>query len=119
MKRILAGSVGAALLASTAVSAASGPAAAASPRVAAAIEAIEAVGNDPGKLRLFCRLFDLLQDSDDKDAEAEIKQKMSEIAAGIGPEFAAAWAVSEDIDENSPDGQEYYNAIDDVADKCQ
>jgi hypothetical protein len=66
-----------------------------------------------------CRLFDLLQDSDDKDAEAEIQQKMSEIAAGIGPEFAAAWAVSEDIDENSPDGQEYYNAIDDVADKCQ
>jgi hypothetical protein len=95
-----------------------GVAPAASPQVAAAIKAVEAVGNDPAKLKVFCEFNKLLQSIGDTENEASQKQ-IGELVAKIGQDFSAAWDVAEEIDENSEDGQEFYDAIDTLAEKCQ
>jgi hypothetical protein len=89
---------------------------AASPQVEQAIKAVEAVGNDPGKLKLFCDLNKLLQgDADDQDTQKQIE----DIVGQIGPDFSAAWDVGDELSESSPDGQAFYAAVDSLADKCQ
>jgi hypothetical protein len=95
-----------------------GPAPAASPQVDAAIKAIEAVGNDPARLKLFCELNKLLQDAGDKEDPATHKQ-IEDLVTKIGSDFGAAWDVGDELDENSPDGQEFYAAVDTLAEKCQ
>ncbi|MBO0765797.1 MAG: hypothetical protein J2P50_14600 [Hyphomicrobiaceae bacterium] len=96
----------------------SGVAAAASPQVETAIKAIKSVGNDPEKLKLFCQLNKLLQEAGDKEDAATQKQ-IEDLVTKIGSDFGAAWDVGDELDENSPDGQEFYAAVDTIADKCQ
>jgi hypothetical protein len=91
---------------------------AASPQVELAIKAVQAVGSDPARLKLFCEFHTLLQTIGEKEDDASQKQ-IEDLVAKIGPDFSAAWDVAEEIDENSEDGQEFYDAVDTLAEKCQ
>jgi hypothetical protein len=106
------------LIAGAALILCAGVAQAASPQVETAIKAIEAVANDTGKLKLFCDLNKLLQEAGDKEDTATQKQ-IEDLITRIGADFGAAWDVGDELDENSPDGQAFYAAVDTLAEKCQ
>jgi hypothetical protein len=110
MKRFLFGCVAVAMIA--------GAVPAASPAVDLAIKTIEAVANDPVRLKLFCQLNKLIQDSSDKEDPA-IQKQIDDLVAKLGPEFTAAWEIGDELDENSEDGQEFYGAVDSLAEKCK
>lgn len=95
-----------------------GPVPAASPQVSLAIRAVQAVGNDPARLKLFCEFYKLLQTVGDKEDDASQKQ-IEDLVVRIGPDFSAAWDIADELDENSADGQEFYDAVDSLAEKCQ
>ena len=95
-----------------------GVAPAASPQVDAAIKAVEAVAADPAKLKLFCDLNKLLLSAGDSE-DPETQKQIEAIVAQMGPDFSAAWDVGEELDENTPEGREFYGAVDALADKCQ
>ena len=118
MKRILMTAVGAGVGVFAAAALGAGSAPAASPQVDLAIRAVQAVGNDPGKLKLFCELNKLLQAAGEKEDAAAQKQ-IEDLVAQIGPDFSAAWDIGDELDENSEDGQEFYEAVDTLAEKCQ
>src|SRR5262245_20585936 len=80
---------------------------AASPQVDQAIKSIQSVANDAGKLKLFCELNELLQEAGDKE-DADTLKKIEDLITRIGSDFSAAWDVGDELDENSPDGQEFY-----------
>jgi hypothetical protein len=92
-------------------------AAPAAPQVDAAIKAVEAVAADPAKLKLFCDLNKLLLSAGDSD-DPETQKQVEAIVAKMGPHFSAAWDVGEELDENTPEGREFYGAVDALADKC-
>ena len=120
MKRSLVVCVGACAVVGVAVAAASlgsGTLSAASPQVDQAIKSIQSVANDAGKLKLFCELNELLQEAGDKEDPDTTKQ-IDDLITKIGADFSAAWDVGDELDENSPDGQEFYAAVDTLADKC-
>jgi hypothetical protein len=110
MKRIL--------IAGAAIVIGAGTLPAASPAVDLAIKTIESVGNDAAKLKLFCNLNKVLQDSGDKDDPA-IQKQIDDLVAQLGADFSAAWDIGDELDENSPDGQEFYGAVDALAEKCK
>jgi hypothetical protein len=114
MKRIVMASLG--ICAAAVLGAAVAPAA--SPQVDLAIKAVQAVGNDPARLKLFCEFHKLLQAVGEKEDEASQKQ-VEELVAKIGPDFSAAWDIGDELDENSEDGQEFYDAVDTLAEKCK
>lgn len=114
MKRIVMGS----LAACAAAVLGAGLAPAASPQVDLAIKAVQAVGNDPARLKLFCEFHKILQSAGDKDDDATQKQ-IEDLVTKIGPDFSAAWDIADELDENSNDGQEFYDAVDTLAEKCQ
>ena len=109
MKRIL--------IVSAAIAIGAGTLPAASPAVDLAIKTIEAVGADAAKLKIFCSLNKLLQESGEKEDPA-IQKQVDDLVAQLGSEFSAAWDVGDELDENSPDGQEFYTAVDALAEKC-
>ena len=110
MKRILIACVAVAIGASTVP--------AASPAVDLAIKTIESVGADAGKLKLFCALNTLLQSAGDKEDPA-VQKQIEDLVTQLGPDFGAAWDVGDELDENSPDGQEFYAAVDTLAEQCK
>ena len=114
----LGAGLAASLIVAAALSVAAGVTLAASPQVETAIKSIEAVGNDAGKLKLFCDLNKLLQEAGDKEDAATQKQ-IEDLITKIGSDFGAAWDVGDELDENSPDGQAFYAAVDTLAEKCQ
>jgi hypothetical protein len=114
MKRIVMASLGA--CAAAALGAGAAPAA--TPQVDLAIKAVQAVGNDPARLKLFCEFHKLLQSVGDKEDDAAQKQ-IEDLVTKIGPDFSAAWDIADELDENSEDGQEFYDAVDTLAEKCQ
>jgi hypothetical protein len=91
---------------------------AASPQVQLAIKAVEAVGNDPAKLKVFCQLNKLLQAAGETE-DAAVQKQIEDLVAQIGPEFSAAWDIGDELDENTEDGQAFYEAVDTLAEKCQ
>jgi hypothetical protein len=109
MKRILIGCAAVAIGASTVP--------AASPAVDLAIKTIESVSKDAGKLKLFCNLNKILQESGDKD-DPGIQKQIDDLVTQLGPDFSSAWDIGDELDENSPDGQEFYAAVDTLAEKC-
>jgi hypothetical protein len=116
MKRIVMAGLG--LGAGVAFVLTAGAAPAASPSVDLAIKAIEAVGSDPAKLKMFCELNKLLQSTGDKEDPAAQKQ-VEDIVSKMGPDFSAAWDIGDELDESSEDGQEFYGAVDTLAEKCK
>ena len=67
---------------------------AASPQVDLAIKAVEAVGNDPGKLKLFCQLNKLLQAADQLHADRPDRRRHQEAQqlGGVSPVLPGARA---------------------------
>jgi hypothetical protein len=118
MKRVVMASLGVCAVAVLGAGMGSGIAPAASPQVDLAIRAVQAVGNDPARLKVFCEFHKLLQTLGDKEDEAAQKQ-IEDMVTRIGPDFSAAWDVAEELDENSADGEEFYDAVETVAEKCQ
>ena len=45
--------------------------------------------------------------------------QVEDLVAQIGDDFDAAWEVGEGLDENTPDGKEFFGAVDTLAEKCQ
>jgi hypothetical protein len=118
LKASLATSLLAGLAIGAAAAIGAGAVRAASPSVNQAIKAIEAVGSDPARLKLFCDLNKVLQAAGDKE-DPGIQKQLEAIISQLGPDFGAAWDVGDELDETSPDGQEFYTAVDTLADKCQ
>ena len=118
MQRIVMRRFGASLAACAMAVLGASVAPAASPQVALAIKAVQSVGNDPARLKLFCEFHKVLQSVGDKEDEATQK-KVEDLVARIGPDFSAAWDIADELDENSADGQEFYDAVDTLAEKCQ
>jgi hypothetical protein len=118
MKRVLMASLGACAAAIVGTGLGTGIAPAASPQVDLAIKAVQAVGNDPARLKVFCEFHKLLQTVGDNEDEAAQKQ-IEALVTRIGPDFSAAWDVAEELDENSEDGEEFYDAVETLAEKCQ
>jgi hypothetical protein len=114
MKRIVIAAVGTFAVAAAGASIAP----AASPQVNLAIKAVQAVGSDPAKLKLFCEFHKLLQSTGEKEDEA-VQKQIEDLVVKIGPDFSAAWDIADELDENSADGQEFYDAVDTLAEKCQ
>src|SRR5262245_31936776 len=110
MKRILMAYMAVALGASAVL--------AASPNVEAAIRAIQSVGADAGKLKLFCALNDVLQTAGEKDDPA-LEKQADDIIKQLGPDFEAAWDLGNELDEDSADGMEFFAAVDTLAEKCR
>ena len=50
---------------------------------------------------------------------ASIQKQIEDLVVKIGPDFSAAWDIADELDENSADGQEFYDAVDTLAEKCQ
>jgi hypothetical protein len=109
MKRIL--------LACAAVAIGASALTAASPEVEKAIKSLQAVGADAGKLKLFCGLNTLLETAGEKEDPA-VQKQIDDTIAQIGPDFAAAWDAGDQLEEESPDGKEFFAAVDALAQKC-
>ena len=118
MKRVLMASLGAGFAACAVAVLGASVAPAASPQVDLAIRAVQAVGSDPARLKVFCEFHKLLQSVGDKEDEATQKQ-IESLVAKIGPDFSAAWDIAEELDENSEDGEEFYDAVETLGEKCQ
>jgi len=97
-------------------------ASAADPKVDSAISVYEQVGNDQGKLTIFCEMSDFADSQEPEDPAAEPKEdpavdaKMDGYLKQLGPEFEEAWDI--EVDENSPDGKRLSAALDALGEKC-
>jgi hypothetical protein len=90
---------------------------AASPAVDKAIKTITSVGSDAAKLKIFCSVNKLLQESGEKEDPA-IQKQVDDLVAQVGPDFKDAWDTGDELDETSPDGKEFFAAVDALAAKC-
>ena len=91
---------------------------AASPQVEAAMKALQAVGNDAGKLKIYCdiqKATEALGEKEDPAAEA----KIDEMTKQLGSDFEKAFAAVEKLDENSADAKEFYGVLDALEAKCK
>jgi len=101
-------------------------ASAADPKVDSAISVFQKVGNDQGKLKIYCEMSDVGEPEGDAEepAAAEKKEdpaveaKIDGYLKQLGPEFETAWDTSDEVDENSPDGKRLSAALDALEDKC-
>jgi hypothetical protein len=109
MKRVIFAAVAACL--------AAGPAVAASPKVDAAVKTFKALSADPAKVKIFCEMSKAMDEAGDKPSPAT-DAKISGFMKQLGAEFETAWAVAEDLNDNSPDGKAYNSALDELAGKC-
>jgi hypothetical protein len=97
-------------------------ASAADPKVDSAVSVFEQVGNDQGKLAIYCEMSDFADAQEPEDPAAEPKEdpavdaKMDGYLGQLGPEFEEAWDI--EVDENSPDGKRLGAALDALGDKC-
>jgi len=109
MKRVIFAAIAACL--------AAGPAIAASPKVDVAVKTFKALGADPAKVKIFCDMSKAMDEAGDKpnpSADAKINGFMKQ----LGADFESAWAVAEGLNDDSPDGKAYNNALDELAGKC-
>ena len=106
-----------AVLAAVAACLAAAPAFAASPKIDAAVKTFKAVSADPAKLKTFCDMSKAMDAAGDKPSTAA-DAKINGFMQQLGADFETAWAVADGLNENSPDGKAYNNALDDLAGKC-
>ena len=90
---------------------------AASPPVAEAIKTLQTVGNDPARLKIYCDIQQAAEALGDKEDPAA-EEKIDAMTKQLGPDFEKAFAVMEDLDENSADAKEFYEAFDQLDTKC-
>lgn len=90
---------------------------AADPKVDKAISVLRKIGSDPGKLKIYCEMSDVvdaLGDGEDPALEAKIDRYIDQ----LGPDFEEAWDTIEETDENSADGKRLDDALDALEDQC-
>lgn len=92
------------------------PALATSPEIDAAIKLFNGVAADPAKLKIFCDMDKFLEAAGDKD-DPKIDAQVDAYIDQLG-DFASAWEAGEDLDENSPDGKAFNEALEDLEGKC-
>lgn len=89
-------------------------------RTDAAIRALDALEADPVKLEPFCAIIkemSALGEGDDVKSE-ELEVKMEEYLTSLGPDYASAWSIGEDLDPSSPEAANLDAAFDRVEQKC-
>jgi hypothetical protein len=57
----------------------------------------------------------IAEDSPPDDTQ---EKEIDGLLTQLGPDFAAAWEVGEELDENSADGKAFAAAVDGLAAKC-
>jgi len=86
----------------------------------AAIRALDALEADPAKLEPFCAIvkeMSALGEGDDVKSE-ELEVKMEEYLTSLGPDYASAWSIGEDLDPSSPESASLDAAFDRIEQKC-
>ncbi len=86
----------------------------------AAIRALDALEADPAKLEPFCAIvkeMSALGEGDDVKSE-ELEVKMEEYLTSLGPAYADAWSIGEDLDPSSPEAANLDAAFDRIEQKC-
>jgi hypothetical protein len=100
---------------------------AADPKVDSAISVFQQVGNDQGKLKIYCEMSDVGEPegdaeepaaSDNEKEDPAVEAKIEGYLNQLGPDFEAAWDTSEETDENSADGKRLSAALNALEDKC-
>jgi hypothetical protein len=89
----------------------------ASPQVDAAVKTFRAVAADPAKVKIFCDMSKAMDEAGDKPSPAA-DAKINGFMKQLGKDFETAWAVAEGLNDTSPDGKAYNNALDELAGKC-
>ena len=86
----------------------------------AAIRALDSLEADPAKFEPFCAIvkeMSSLGEGDDVKSE-ELEVKMEEYLTGLGPAFADAWSLGEDLDPSSSEAANLDAAFDRIEQKC-
>jgi hypothetical protein len=93
------------------------PALAADPKIDAAVKVFKSVGGDAGKLKTFCTMLKAEDAAADPPTPAQLTQ-IDGYKKQLGPDFAAAYDLGANLDDNTPDGKAWGEAIDELAGKC-
>ncbi len=86
----------------------------------AAIRALDALEADPAMFEPFCAIvkeMSSLGEGDDVKSE-ELEVKMEEYLTGLGPAYADAWGLGEELDPSSPEAANLDAAFDRIEQKC-
>lgn len=95
------------------------PALAADTKVDAAVTAFEQVGADAAKLKAYCAMSKLMNETGDDENKAQAAEpQVDAYMKELGPELEAALNAGEALDEKSPDYQKYDEAISKLEEKC-
>src|SRR5262249_15163806 len=105
------------VFAAVAVCLAAQPGLGASPKVDAAVKTFKAVAADPAKVKIFCDMSKAMDEAGDKPSPAA-DAKINGFMKQLGTDFETAWAVAEGLNDTSPDGKAYNNALDELAGRC-
>jgi hypothetical protein len=86
----------------------------------AAIKALQALETDSAKLAPFCAIVkDMSNLGEGDDAESnDLEAKMEEYLKSLGPDYALAWSLGENLDPSSPESAALDAAFDHLEDKC-
>jgi hypothetical protein len=83
------------------------------------------ISSDKLKTQTYCEIADLSDQLDQADRQQDIKkageisQKMDELEKKLGPEYTALVDGLQDVDPNSPDGQEIGSIVEKLYDLCK
>jgi len=98
------------------------PAAAVSDEVSESVSKLTEIGVDPANLTAFCRIIRELGAANEAEDETKVEAeaaKMVEFLKGLGPKFARAWELGEELDPESEDGQALEEAFGTLEEKCE
>ena len=93
------------------------PALAADPKVDAAVKVFKSISADAAKLKTFCTMLKAEDSAADPPTAAQQTQ-IEGYKKQLGPDFVAAYDVGGGLDDNSPDGKAWGDAMDQLAAKC-
>ena len=88
-------------------------------KVDAALKTFEQVASDPAKFKIYCAMNKLMDQTGDDDKKAEAAEpQIDAYIKELGPEFEAAWAVGEALDETSPEAKRLDDALTVLDSRC-
>ena len=83
------------------------------------------ISSDKLKTQTYCEIADLANQLDQADRQqdaktaGELSQKMDDLEKKLGPEYTALIDGLQDVDPNSPDGQEISSIAEKLDDLCK
>jgi hypothetical protein len=90
---------------------------AADPKIDAAVKTFTAVAADAGRLKTFCDMLKVMDSAGETPTPAATAQ-IEGFMKQLGPEFLAGWNLGDSVDDNTPDGKAWNDALDELAGKC-